>query len=104
MAIEKTSRPPDLRIGGGTHRGTPILFSFDGEPLTAYVGETVAMALWAAGIKALRMSPKEGAPRGVFCGMGVCQECVVVIDGRLSESCLTLVRPGLSVFSGKSQK
>ena len=94
----KTSET-DLRIGGGEHRGLPVQFFFDGEPVTAYEGETVAMALWASRIQALRASPKRGEARGVFCGMGVCQECVVLIEGRRRESCLTVVRAGLSVAS-----
>ena len=76
-----------------------IPFTFDGESITAYEGETVAMALWAVGIRALRTSPKRGEDRGFFCGMGVCQECVVIIEGKRRESCMTLVRPGLAVQS-----
>jgi predicted molibdopterin-dependent oxidoreductase YjgC len=90
---------PDLRIGGGEHRGMPVRLFFDGQPVTAYEGETVAMALWAAGIQALRASPKRGEARGVFCGMGVCQECLVLVEGRRRESCLTVVRAGLNVES-----
>jgi aerobic-type carbon monoxide dehydrogenase small subunit (CoxS/CutS family) len=79
------------------NRGAPIQFYFDGEPVMAYEGETIAMALWAAGVYTLRLSPKLNEPRGVFCGMGVCQECVVWIDGQRRESCMTLVRADLSV-------
>lgn len=99
--MEKTAneRETDLRIGGCDRRGRPIQFFFDGEPIAAYEGESVAMALWAAGKHALRTSPKRGDVRGVFCGMGVCQECVVLIEGRRRESCLTIVREGLSIES-----
>lgn len=89
---------PDLRMGAA-RGGTRISFLFDGEPVMAYEGETVAMALWAAGIRALRTSPVRAEPRGVFCGMGACQECVVSIDGRRRESCMTIVRDGLHVHS-----
>lgn len=89
----------DLRIGNSKQRGMPIQFYFNGEPITAYEGETIGMALWAAGKQALRTSPKRGEVRGVFCGIGVCQECIVLIEGRRRESCLTVVREGLSVVS-----
>src|SRR5580704_8238024 len=87
----------DLRIDNHKSRSTAICFYFDGEPVAAFEGETIAMALWAAGIHRLRTSPKRNEPRGVFCGMGICQECVVWIEGRRRESCMTLVRAELLV-------
>jgi len=75
-----------------------IEFTFDGRRVTARSGQSVAMALWDAGIRALRESPLDAAPRGVFCAIGVCQECVVVIDGVRRPACATLVRPGLNVL------
>lgn len=79
--------------------GAAIDFTFDGRRVTAHPGQSVAMALWHAGIHALRESPLDTAPRGVFCAIGVCQECVVVIDGVRRPACTTLVRPGLNVLS-----
>ena len=76
-----------------------ITFYFNGQTITAREGQTVAMALWASGIRALRTSVGRGQPRGVFCGMGVCQECVVWIGRQRCEGCLTTVRPELSVSS-----
>jgi aerobic-type carbon monoxide dehydrogenase small subunit (CoxS/CutS family) len=81
----------DLRIG---KRGTPIHFKFDGEPVDAFDGETVATALWARGIRAW-----EGG-RTYFCAMGVCQQCAVWIDGMRVEACRTIARAGLDVRSG----
>ncbi|WP_346364315.1 (2Fe-2S)-binding protein [Bosea sp. (in: a-proteobacteria)] len=74
-------------------------FRFDGEALTAREGETLATALYAQGRRTLRISRDDGGPRGAFCFMGVCQECVVAIDGRLTEACRTPVREGLVVES-----
>ena len=74
-----------------------IGFSFDGETLTAFEGETLAAALYAQGRRTLRTNRDDGGPRGAFCFMGVCQECVVLIDGRQTEACRTLVRDGLVV-------
>jgi thioredoxin reductase/bacterioferritin-associated ferredoxin len=58
-----------------------IPISFDGRPLAARRGESLLAALTAAGEYALRSTP-DGHARGAFCGMGVCQECLVTIDGR----------------------
>ena len=52
----------------------------DGRPVIAYEGESVAALLLAEGITATRMT-RGGEPRGVYCGMGVCFDCLVVVDG-----------------------
>ncbi len=87
----------DLRIGPVDP--TPLSFRFDERRVTACEGETLAMALCAAGVRTLRASAGRGEPRGLFCAMGVCQECVVIVDGRRRESCLTIVRDGMAVQS-----
>lgn len=87
----------DLRIGSAWTR--TVSFRFDGETLTAREGETLAAALYAQGRRTLRISRDDGGPRGAFCFMGVCQECVVSIDGRLTEACRTPVHNGLVVES-----
>lgn len=70
----------------------------DGESLDAYEGETVAGALLAAGVRTLRTSPRRGEPRGLFCAMGVCFDCVVTVDDRTGvRACVTPVRDGMSV-------
>jgi len=76
-----------------------IGITFDGRPIPALPGETVAAALAAAGIAAFRHTAS-GAPRGLFCGMGACFDCLVTIDGRASQrACLAKVRDGLVVES-----
>lgn len=57
------------------------MIRFDGRPVASRAGQTVAAALTAAGIRSWRTT-RRGAPRGLFCGMGVCQDCLVTIDGR----------------------
>jgi predicted molibdopterin-dependent oxidoreductase YjgC len=75
-----------------------VSFSFEGRPLVANEGDTVAAALLAAGIFALRNSPVSGRPRAPYCMMGVCFECVVVIDGRSShQACMTVVAEGMRI-------
>ncbi len=73
-----------------------MLIDVDGAPVPATPGQSVAAALLAAGIVHLRDSPR-GAPRGAFCLVGTCQECLVEIDGDLALACRTQVRPNQSV-------
>ena len=87
----------DLRIRGSVERGPRVRFEVDGQSIEAYEGETVGAALLASGVRKLRSSPVEGAPRGLFCYMRVCQECVVLIEGRRETSCSYPVSEGLSV-------
>jgi glycine/D-amino acid oxidase-like deaminating enzyme len=73
--------------------------TFDGSPVSALPGETVAAALSAAGILAYRRTAS-GAPRGLWCGMGACFDCLVTIDGRANQrACLAKVAPGMVVES-----
>src|SRR5712691_11500294 len=69
---------------------------FAGRPVDCRPGETVAAALVAAGELACRVT-RAGDARGVFCGMGVCHDCVVVVDGVPARSCMTPVRDGMTV-------
>ncbi len=76
-----------------------IELSVDGEPLRAPAGQSIAAALLASGRAALRPSPS-GTPRGVYCGIGVCQECRVQADGRVVRACIEPVRAGMRVTTG----
>ena len=63
-------------------------------------GETVAAALWAAGERAVRTTQRNGDPRGIFCNMGVCFDCLVEIDGQPNQrACRVTVTEGMSVRS-----
>ncbi|MFQ5614120.1 MAG: (2Fe-2S)-binding protein [Anaerolineae bacterium] len=76
-------------------RGAPITITVNGQPVEAYPGESIAAALMAAGRRALRHTPVYGSPRGFFCGMGICFDCLVTVDGQPNvRSCLAEVRPG----------
>lgn len=59
-------------------------------------GETIASALARAGLRDLGGSAT-GGRHAVFCGIGQCQNCLVLIDGRAAESCLTPCATGLVV-------
>lgn len=84
----------------GTEDRAPVAFTFAGTSCTARAGDTLAMALWAAGETVLRASSKDGAPRGVLCNMGICYECLVLVDGIAVRACTTLVRDGMRVERG----
>ena len=82
----------------GIARGKAFPLRVDGERVPAHAGETVAAALLAAGRRALRRTAGRGAPRGVYCAMGVCGECIMVVDGEPGvRTCVTLAAPGMTV-------
>jgi sarcosine oxidase subunit alpha len=83
-----------MRIDGIV-RPTEVAFSFAGQAMRAPVGESLAAALLAAGLRRLGEGP--GSPRAAFCMMGTCQQCLVRVDGRLAQACITPVRAGMVV-------
>jgi len=75
-----------------------IEFTFDGEKIEAFTGQSVAAALLAANQRALRKTRFNNNDRGVFCGIGVCFDCLVVIDGIANQrACLIEAKPGMKV-------
>ena len=79
--------------------GQPVSFQFDGQPIAALEGETIAAALSAAGITTFRHTAS-GAPRGVHCGIGACWDCVVTVNGFIGQrACKTQVADGMTVTS-----
>jgi predicted molibdopterin-dependent oxidoreductase YjgC len=74
-----------------------VTFIFDGAAIAAADGTNLAAALLAAGVTALRQTPVSGAPRGPFCMMGACYDCLVEIDGERVQACMQVVREGLVV-------
>lgn len=73
-------------------------FSFDGAPIPFVPGQSVAAALLAAGITHWRVTRRTGAMRGLFCGVGVCYGCLIVIDGRPGlRACASEAAGGLQV-------
>jgi threonine dehydrogenase-like Zn-dependent dehydrogenase len=81
----------------GLHpRGEAATILVGGRPVECSVGDTVAAALVAAGELTCRLT-RQGDPRGVFCGMGVCHDCVMTVDGTAMRTCMTPVRDGLRV-------
>lgn len=79
-----------------TARGPAFSISVDGALLPAYQGETIAAVILAAGTARFR-TDTAGAPRGLWCNMGSCGECMVSLAGRRVRACLTAATPGLAV-------
>jgi predicted molibdopterin-dependent oxidoreductase YjgC len=75
-----------------------VQIQVDGRAVAALDGQSVAGALHQAGIAVLRRNPVTGEPRGAFCGMGVCFECEVTIDGVPgARACMTHVSGALRI-------
>jgi predicted molibdopterin-dependent oxidoreductase YjgC len=91
------ARAGRIALGPALERGPSVAISIDGDPVLAHLGETVAAALFANDTVALRTTT-HGAPRGVFCGIGTCFDCLVVVDGVTNtRACMTWVREGMEV-------
>jgi sarcosine oxidase subunit alpha len=87
----------DLRdLPAGAERGAPLTFDLEGDPVRAFEGEPVAVALHAAGVHTLGRSSKYHRPRGAFCLDGHCASCYLRIDGRPNRrACAEPAREGL---------
>ena len=91
---------PDSLPGNSAEgqNGRSLSFSFDGCALCASEGQSIAAALLAAGRRVFRLTSRQQEPRGVFCGMGVCFDCLVRVDGRPNlRACQTIVMEGMRV-------
>ena len=90
------------RIEKGVIRGRQFEFEVDNEKIVAYEGETVSAALMASGRRTFRYTTKKGHPRGTFCGIGLCHDCLMIIDGiPNTRACQTLATPGCRVETQK---
>jgi predicted molibdopterin-dependent oxidoreductase YjgC len=88
-----------LRLSKNVQRGVEVRLSIRDEIIVAYEGETIAAALIAAGHRTLRHTPS-GSPRGIFCGIGVCYDCLVTVEsvGNV-RACVTPVRAGMKIIA-----
>lgn len=70
-----------VRLINGVRPGRRVQFEYEGRTFTGYEGEGVALALMRAGVTGTRLTPREKQPRGYYCGMGVCWDCVIDVVG-----------------------
>ncbi len=79
-------------------KGKQVTFSFDGKEMKGYEGESIAAALHAAGVMTHRYTAKQHKPRGVFCCIGRCTDCVMIVNGQPNvRTCITPLEEGISV-------
>jgi predicted molibdopterin-dependent oxidoreductase YjgC len=86
------------RLDTNVERGRPVQIKVDGDVIPAFEGESVAAAMLAAGRRVFRHTHPENQPRGIFCGMGVCFECLVTVAGRERvRACVAPVEDGMCI-------
>ncbi|HET7899788.1 MAG TPA: (2Fe-2S)-binding protein [Candidatus Nanopelagicales bacterium] len=77
----------------------------DGAAVAAQDGDSVAAVLVRDGRAAWRRTRHGDRPRGLFCGMGACQDCLVVVDGVASvRACVAPATPGMVVTTSESDR
>jgi predicted molibdopterin-dependent oxidoreductase YjgC len=91
-------RVEDHPILGKMEKGRSITLQVDGKPVQAYEGEPIAAALLAAGMRVFHRTPKRDEPRGVFCALGRCIDCVMIVNGRPNvRTCVTPAQDGMVI-------
>ena len=75
-----------------------VEFTYDGNVMIGLEGEPVAAALKAAGVTIHRYTSRHHSPRGIFCAIGRCTDCVMVVDGMPNvRTCVTPLAAGMDV-------
>ena len=93
-----SSRIKEHPILGEPQKGKLVTFTYDGKELQGYEGEPIAAALKAAGVMVHRYTKKEHKPRGIFCAIGRCTDCVMVVNGKPNiRTCITPLEEGMDV-------
>ena len=89
-----TERATAYRIQNDTRRGMAFTIIIDGQAALAYPGETLATVMLANGLRVFRHTSIKKQPRGLYCGMGICFDCLVTLNGRPNvRACQTLAQP-----------
>ena len=93
--VERIKEHPILGI---QEKGRPVTFTFDGKELKGFEGEPIAAALKANGVMVHRYTKKQHKPRGIFCAIGRCTDCVMVVDNVPNvRTCITPLKEGMDV-------
>ena len=90
----------NLRISDYFERGKKVKIIVDNKVLEAFEGECLSVVLFINNHKSLRLSPKKKEGRGMFCLMGSCQECIVMLDGKKVTSCSVFILEGMKIKTG----
>ena len=94
----------NLRISDFYDRSKKVNINVNNKDIEAYEGECLAVVLFINNIKKLRLSPKKKQSRGMYCLMGSCQECVVLIDEKKVISCNVFIKDGMKIKVGDFDK
>ncbi|HCM23366.1 MAG TPA: dehydrogenase [Ruminococcaceae bacterium] len=93
--MERITEHPIL---GKIKKGREVRFTLDGRELKGCEGEPIAAALKANGVMIHRYTAKQHKPRGIFCAIGRCTDCVMVVDGKPNiRTCITPLKEGMKV-------
>lgn len=96
------TRIEDHPILGKSEWGRKVSLLLDGEPIEAFEGEPIATALMAAGRRVLRYTNNRHEPRGIFCALGRCTDCMMTVDDQPNvRTCITPARDGMVVETQK---
>ncbi len=75
-----------------------LKFTFNGQEMEGYEGDTVAAALHANDVRVMRESIRRHRPRGLFCNIGNCSSCLMVVNGKPNvRACIEKLQEGMSV-------
>lgn len=95
MAMDRIKEHPIL---GETPEGRLVNFTYDGQTLQGIEGEPISAALRVAGVMTHRYTKKRHEPRGVFCAIGRCTDCVMVVNGKPNiRTCITPLEEGMVI-------
>src|SRR6516162_5263493 len=90
-----TASASTLRPDSFTQPGRQLTFTIQGRIIRAVEGQSIAAALYAAGVRIFTRSFKYHRPRGLFCVSGDCPNCLMQVDGRPNvRTCIEPVRQG----------
>lgn len=96
--MEEEKRISEHPILGVIEKGREVFFTYDGQTISGFEGEPIAAALKAAGVMTHRYTKNQHKPRGIFCAIGRCTDCVMVVDGKPNvRTCVTPLKEGMVV-------
>jgi hypothetical protein len=89
-------------ILGQFEKGSRIQFIFDGQPMEGFEGEPIAIALRSNDVMIHRYTARRNEPRGMFCAIGRCTDCIMVVNGRPNiRTCVEPLKAGMVVETQK---
>jgi len=89
-------------ILGKAEKRKKIEIMVDDKIIRALEGEPIAAALIASGIKTFKITNKKREPRGVFCAIGLCTSCAMIVNGKPNvRTCVTPVKEGMKIETRK---